>query len=44
MPSPELWRQTIEGIFEVWLHGIDNPSLIRFVREEMAAAIEAFLG
>ena len=37
MQSPVLWRQTIEDIFTVWLHGIDNPSLIRFVREEMGS-------
>jgi pimeloyl-ACP methyl ester carboxylesterase len=34
MQSPEFWRQAVEGIFTLWLQGIDNPSLIRFVRED----------
>jgi pimeloyl-ACP methyl ester carboxylesterase len=35
MQSPERWRETVERIFTVWLAEVDNPALIRFVREEM---------
>ena len=37
MQSPEDWSQTVNQIFEIWLHGVENPRLIRFVREEMGA-------
>lgn len=37
MQSPAQWRQTVEQIFSLWLHGVDDPVLIRFVREEMGA-------
>lgn len=37
MQSPERWRQTVEAIFGLWLHGVDNPRLTRFVREGMGA-------
>ena len=37
MQSPEHWRETVKQIFELWLHDVDNPTLIRFVREEMGS-------
>jgi pimeloyl-ACP methyl ester carboxylesterase len=37
MQSPAQWQQTVEQIFSLWLHGVDDPKLIRFVREEMGA-------
>ena len=37
MQSRERWRETVERIFAVWLGGVDNPALIRFVREEMGS-------
>lgn len=37
MQSPDHWRKTVERIFDLWLHGVDNPALSRFVREEMGA-------
>jgi pimeloyl-ACP methyl ester carboxylesterase len=37
MQSPERWRETVERIFSIWLGDVDNPALIRFVREEMGA-------
>lgn len=35
MQSARRWRETIERIFSVWLGGVDDPELIRFVRDEM---------
>ncbi len=35
--SPQRWRQTVEGLFGLWLHGVEQPELVRFVREEMGA-------
>ncbi|MGE5444637.1 MAG: alpha/beta fold hydrolase, partial [Ignavibacteriales bacterium] len=37
MQSLERWRETVEQIFSLWLQGVDNPRLIRFVREEMGS-------
>jgi pimeloyl-ACP methyl ester carboxylesterase len=37
MQSKEKWRETIDKTFSSWLQGIDNPHLIRFVREEMGS-------
>lgn len=37
MQSPKKWRETVEQIFCSWLQGVDNSSLIRFVREEMGS-------
>lgn len=37
MQSPGQWRQTIDQMFSRWLHGVDNPKLIHFVREEMGS-------
>lgn len=31
------WRGAVDAVFGMWLHGVDNPAVIRFVREEMAA-------
>ena len=37
MQAPDRWRQTVDQIFELWLHEIDNPPLTQFVREEMGS-------
>lgn len=37
MQTPDRWREAVEGLFARWLHGVDSPELIRFVREEMGA-------
>jgi pimeloyl-ACP methyl ester carboxylesterase len=37
MQSPERWRQTVDHILSLWLHGVENPALEHFVREEMGA-------
>lgn len=36
MQSPD-WRSAVNAVFGMWLHGVDTPAVIRFVREEMAA-------
>lgn len=36
MQSPQ-WQQAVEQVFEIWLHGVDDREIIRYVREEMAA-------
>jgi len=37
MQSPQQWRETVDAIFEQWLHGVDNPALEHFVRSEMGS-------
>ena len=37
MQSRERWSETVERIFAVWLSDVNNPALIRFVREEMGS-------
>jgi pimeloyl-ACP methyl ester carboxylesterase len=37
MQSPHRWQETIERIFSVWLGGVDDPELVRFVRDEMGS-------
>lgn len=37
MQSSDRSRQTVEHIFSLWLEGVDNPELHRFVREEMGS-------
>jgi pimeloyl-ACP methyl ester carboxylesterase len=37
MQSLGQWKQTIDQMFSRWLHGVDNPKLIRFVRDEMGS-------
>ncbi len=37
MQSRENWSQTVNQIFDLWLHGVENPKVTRFVREEMGA-------
>lgn len=37
MQSPDRWRDAVERIFSVWLGDVDNPALVRFVREEMGS-------
>jgi pimeloyl-ACP methyl ester carboxylesterase len=35
MQSLESWSQTVNQIFDLWINGVENPKLTRFVREEM---------
>ena len=37
MQSAERWRETVEQTFSLWLHGVKNPRLTDFVREEMGS-------
>jgi len=37
MQSPDRWRPTVERVFDSWVHGVDDPRLVHFVREEMGA-------
>ena len=37
MQSPQRWREAVERISSVWLGDVDNPALVRFVREEMGS-------
>jgi pimeloyl-ACP methyl ester carboxylesterase len=37
MQSPQHWRATVDVVFEQWLHGVDNPALEHFVRDEMGS-------
>jgi pimeloyl-ACP methyl ester carboxylesterase len=37
MQSQDLWRQTVDQIFDLWLHRVDNPELARFIHREMGA-------
>lgn len=31
------WKQAVEQVFGMWLHGVENREVIRFVREEMGS-------
>lgn len=31
------WKQARDGLFSMWLHGVDSPDVVRFVREDMGA-------
>jgi pimeloyl-ACP methyl ester carboxylesterase len=37
MQSPARWRATVDAIFGLWLHGVDNAKVSRFVREGMGS-------
>lgn len=37
MQSPARWRATVDAIFGLWLHGVDNARVTRFVREGMGS-------
>jgi pimeloyl-ACP methyl ester carboxylesterase len=37
MRSPEEWRKTVDATFDRWLHGVENPELTRFVRDELGS-------
>jgi pimeloyl-ACP methyl ester carboxylesterase len=37
MQDPERWEQAREGVFSMWLKGVDDAEVIRFVREEMGS-------
>lgn len=37
MRSPDEWRETVDDMFTLWVHGATNPDLIRFVRKEMGS-------
>lgn len=36
MQSPQ-WQQAVEQVFGMWLHGVEQPEVIRFVRQEMGS-------
>ena len=36
MQSAE-WKKAVEQVFGMWLHGVTDPAVIRFVRQEMGA-------
>ena len=35
--NPQQWEPAREQLFSMWLEGVDNPEVIRFVRQEMAS-------
>jgi pimeloyl-ACP methyl ester carboxylesterase len=35
LSQPDTWQATRDQLFGMWLEGVDQPDLIRFVREEM---------
>ena len=37
MQSAERWKQTVDETLAMWVHGIDNPDLTRFVQDEIGA-------
>jgi pimeloyl-ACP methyl ester carboxylesterase len=37
MQSSHRWRETVARICSVWLGDVDNPALVRFVRDEMGS-------
>jgi pimeloyl-ACP methyl ester carboxylesterase len=37
MQDPTRWRHAVDAIFSAWLPEVDNPQLVRFVREEMGS-------
>jgi pimeloyl-ACP methyl ester carboxylesterase len=37
LQDPSRWHQTREQLFDMWLHGIDNPGLVQYVREDMGS-------
>ena len=37
MQSAERWRQTVNQMFDLWLHEVEDPKLTCYVREEMGA-------
>ncbi len=37
LQRPEEWEPTREQLFSMWLHEVDDPELIRFVRQRMGA-------
>ena len=38
------WQQAVDQVFGMWLHGVEDPAVIRFVREEMGAYPGAMWG
>lgn len=37
LQSPTEWERTREQLFSMWLHGLDIPTLTRYVREDMGS-------
>ncbi len=37
LDMPDKWEQTRDILFSIWLTGVDNQDVIRFVREEMGS-------
>jgi pimeloyl-ACP methyl ester carboxylesterase len=38
LEDPDQWKQMRDQLFSLWLHGVDNPEAIHFVRDIMGAA------
>ncbi|PTL77026.1 alpha/beta fold hydrolase [Vitiosangium sp. GDMCC 1.1324] len=36
LQSPQ-WKQARDGLFSLWLHGVNSPDIIRFVHEDMGS-------
>ena len=37
MQSAEQWKQAVDETLAMWVHGVDNPDLTRFVQDEIGA-------
>lgn len=37
LQSPEQWQQVRDQLFKIWLEGVDNPEVIRFIHEVMGS-------
>jgi pimeloyl-ACP methyl ester carboxylesterase len=37
LEAPEQWQQARDQLFKIWLEGVDNPEVIRFIHEEMGS-------
>ncbi len=37
LASADKWQQARDQLFDIWLEGVDNPDIIKFVREEMGS-------
>ncbi|MCP9792745.1 alpha/beta hydrolase [Vulcanococcus limneticus Candia 3F8] len=37
LQDPSHWHQTRQQLFDMWLHGLDTPELVQYVREDMGS-------
>jgi pimeloyl-ACP methyl ester carboxylesterase len=37
LQDPANWQQTREQLFDMWIHGLDIPGLVQYVREDMGS-------